>query len=363
MQARRKHRAGLGGRGLAGRVEPWRDWAALVVINHGLLLAVALTRPGWPWLVAAAVPLGLGFATGTLTVLHDAGHRRFARRAWPNVLAVQSAVPVGLWVGHWTIKHRVHHRLTQVYPVDEATRASGLVRLHESAPRRRVHRFQHWYAWFLYALAWAGELRSQLTYLRTGRVTSTDTPSPWQRAGSFGVEKGLWLLVLTPYAVLMGVGRLALLLVVAMTVASVVAAVVTVVGHVNIGVASGPGVPAPAEWAGHIVATTASFATTNPVARWLTGGLTHHLAHHLRPVAPRGQLPALHATVVAATVTASGSPQVEFPSFTSAVHGHWLRLKELGQPPLPRARSMPAADRAAADGAAADRPPRILAPR
>lgn len=342
------------GRGVRGRAEPWRDWAVLAAINHGLLIAIVIARPGWPWLVAAAVPLGLGLATGTLTVLHDAGHRRFARRGWPNVLAVQTAVPVGLWVGHWTLKHRVHHQMTQVYPVDEATRSSGLVRLHESAPRRRVHRFQHMYAWFLYGLAWAGELRSQLTYVRTGHVTGTDTPPTARRAVSFAVEKGLWLLVLAPYAVAMGMGRLAVLLVVAMTVASLIAAVITVVGHINVDVRPGPGVPSPQEWAGHVVRTTASFATANPLARWLTGGLTHHLAHHLRPVAPRGDLPALHATIVAETVADCGVPQVEFPSFTSAVHGHWQRLKELGQPAPPQARPIPET---------CGRLPRVLTPR
>ncbi|MBJ7348216.1 MAG: fatty acid desaturase, partial [Thermoleophilaceae bacterium] len=215
------------------RVEPWRDWAALLAIVHALLLTAAVGQLSWPWLLALAVPLGLVLATATLTVLHDAGHRRFSRREWPNVVAVQTAIPAGLWVAHWTLKHRVHHRDTQLYPTDEATRSSGLIRLHPSAARRPVHRFQHYYAWLLYGIAWMGEIRSQLTYLCTGEIAGTKTPSGLKRTQSFVTEKALCLLVLLPYAVMLGIGPLALLLIAALTVASVAAAVVLVVGHIN----------------------------------------------------------------------------------------------------------------------------------
>lgn len=313
-------------------LEPWRDAAVLAVLNHGLLAAVALWNPPWPWLLLAALPLAVGLATGTLTVLHDAGHRQFSRRAWPNVLAAQAAVPAGLWVGHWTLKHRVHHRLSQVYPADEATRSSGLVRLHPDAPWRPVHRHQHVYTWFLYGLAWLGELRSQLRYLRTGVVTGIDTPAAPRRFTSFVVEKALWLLALLPYALLLGVVHLAVLLVTAMTLTSVLAAVVLAVGHVNIGLEPASSVPTGRDWTRHLVRTTASFGTGSLLLRWLTGGMTHHLAHHLRPVAARSALPGLHGTTVREVAAAAGVPVVEYPTLTSAVVGHWRRLRELGAP-------------------------------
>jgi len=323
----------------ADRLEPWRDWAALAIFNHALLLGVALSQLRWPWLLVAAVPLGLGLATATLTVLHDAGHRRLSRRTWLNVLAVQSAAPIGLWVAHWTLKHRVHHRVTQVYPLDDSTRASGLVRLHPSAPRWRVHQFQHIYAWMLYGLAWVGELRSQLEYVRKGAVASIDTPRTGVRVASFALEKSLCLLVLAPYAWLMGVGELTILLVVSMTVGSAIAAVVLVVGHINTGLSPTSAAPQGRDaWSAHLVRTSASFSTDNRVARWLTGGMTHHLAHHLRATAPRGELPTLHKTTVADVVAASGSPLVEYPTLITAVQGHWRVLRVLGRPdPAPAA--------------------------
>lgn len=315
----------------ARRLEPWRDALLLGLLNHGVLLAVALTHPGLGWLLVLALPLSVGLATGTLTVLHDAGHRMLGKRAWPNVLAVQLTVPAGLWVGQWTLKHRVHHKLLQVYPLDEATRSSSLLRLHPEAASLPVHRFQHLYAWGLYSMAWVGELKSQLTYLVTGVVTGAETPRTRARIGSFLVEKGLWVAVLTPYTRAIGLVHLLVLLVVAETFASLIAAVTTVVGHVNEGLVPEPGLPGP-KWTAHIVRTTASFNTRSVLVRFWTGGLTHHLAHHLRPVALRSELPLLHATAVRDVAAATGVPQSEYPTFRAAVVAHYRRLQELGRP-------------------------------
>ncbi|MBJ7348498.1 MAG: hypothetical protein JHC87_08005, partial [Thermoleophilaceae bacterium] len=52
------------------RVEPWRDWAVLLVIVHALLITAAVGQLSWPLLLALSVPLGLVLATATLTVLH-----------------------------------------------------------------------------------------------------------------------------------------------------------------------------------------------------------------------------------------------------------------------------------------------------
>ena len=179
-----------------------------------------------------AIPLGFVLSTAVLTIEHDAGHRRFSKKLWPNIFATQTAAPIGLWVVHWTKKHQVHHKVTQVYPLDDATRASGMVRLHPSAPYWHVHRFQHLYAWFLYGLAWAGELRSQINYMRTGELAGVTPPPHRERVKSFAAEKLICGLVLLPYIVLLGPLKLGFLMLVAMTIASMFAAVVLSVGHI-----------------------------------------------------------------------------------------------------------------------------------
>lgn len=313
------------------RTEPWRDWAVIGGLNHAQLLAMALIRPSWPWLLLAALPLGVTLATGTLTILHDAGHRRFARQEWPNIFAVQTAVPLGLWVSHWTLKHRVHHRASQVFPVDEATR-SNLIRMHPGVPLKPVHRFQHIYAWPLYGLAWVGELNSQITFVIKGNVVGVEVPPRAARLRSFLLEKSFCAIVLLPYILLLGWASLALYVITAMTFGAVLAAIVLVVGHINEGLYPPTEVPSQKEWSRHLVRTTANFNTTNRLVRWFTGGMTHHLAHHLKPVAPRHQLPELNDTVVQDIVARSGLPLVEYPTLIAATRSHGRRLRELGRP-------------------------------
>jgi len=326
---RRLHRAARMHAVPRRRWEPWRDWAVIAVLTHAILLTIGLTHPHGVRLVAAAMGLSVAFAVGTLTVLHDAGHRMFSAAGWPNVLAVHTATPAGLWVGHWTLKHRVHHKMSQVYPVDEATRSSAMMRLHPASPSSRWQRAQYLYAWALYGLAWLGEFRSQLRFVRTGEVAGAASLPIRPRVTSFALEKVLWLLVLSPYALLLGWVTTTVLLVMAETLASVIAAVLLVVGHINEGLTPTTA-DAPDGWARNLVRTTASFSTTNPLMRWFTGGLTHHLAHHLRPVAVRSELPHLHDTLVRDVVASSGYPLVEYRTLAHA--GHFRRLRELGRP-------------------------------
>jgi linoleoyl-CoA desaturase len=356
----RRARPGLSGWSLPSRRrwEPWRDWTVVALVNNGMLAGIAFLHPHGVGLVLCAVPLSVGFAVGTLTVLHDAGHRMYSARAWPNVIAVQLSTPIGLWTSHWTLKHRVHHKLSQVYLLDESTRSSGLVRLHPAAPSRSVHQYQHFYAWALYGLAWAGELRSQLTYLRTGFVAATETPGPWRRAGSFATEKGLCLLVLLPYALILGFAPLAVLLLVGMTLASVLAAVLLVVGHINDGLELAEALEH-RDWTRNLVLTTASFATDSTFLRWCTGGLTHHLAHHLRPVAVRSELPAVHRTTVPRVVAQTGLPMTEYVTLRAAIAGHYRRLRGLGRSvAVPQLRY-----KATAGGLPAGLAPRAVKPR
>lgn len=318
---------------LSDPVEPWRDWAILVVVIHGMLLAVALAQPPLGWLLLISIPLGLALATAVLTIEHDAGHRRFSKKLWPNIFATQTAAPVGLWVVHWTKKHQVHHKVTQVYPLDDATRASGMVRLHPCAPYWRVHRFQHYYAWLLYGLAWAGELRSQINYVKNGELAGVTPPPRSERLKSFLLEKLLCGLVLLPYAILMGVLPLALLLVAAMTVASMFAAVVLSVGHISEGLTPGDVAPqGRREWEANLVRTSASFNTKSHAVHWITGGLTHHLAHHLRAGVSREDLKTVHHNEVMEAADAAGLEQIEYATLTSAVIAHRNQLRALGRP-------------------------------
>lgn len=209
------------------------------------------------------------------------------------------------------------------------------MRFHPSAPLRAGHRLQHYYVWPLYVLAWIGELNSQLRYLVTGRVADISTPSGGVRCRSFLVEKAIWLCVMAPYAVLVGSWRLAVLVVTATSLGGFVTVVVLVVGHVNTGLVldeASPVASASAEArTARLVRTTASFGTSSLLLRWLTGGMTHHLAHHVFPAACRHQLPGLHHDMVVNVARAGVREPVVFGGLSEAVIGHWRALRSLGR--------------------------------
>lgn len=316
------------------RREAYLDWAIIASLNNSLLLIVALVRPPLAILLPATVLLGLGFSIGAITVLHNAGHGRYSRRYWPNMLAVHTAVPTGLWVAHWTLKHRVHHRLPAGYPDDAFTQAGGLLRLHPLAPRRRCHRFQFVYIWFLYPLAWFADTRSQWRYLLTGYVSSSDARRPvsW-RLTTFAIEKVAALVVLLPYLWLSHGLSMLLLLGGATLFAGLVVGCVVALGHINVGLSYLRPLSAEWDWTGHVIATTVSFSTASRFMPWLTGGLTHHLAHHLRPLATRTELRNLHSQMANRSDRRPELRIVEFKTLRAALRGHGKALRLLGMPP------------------------------
>lgn len=308
------------------RREAWLGWSAYTVAVHAQLLGLAVLRPGPVIVVVQAVLLGATLASALLSVVHDAGHSEFSRRPWVNVVAAQVAVPIGLWVGQYRVKHRVHHSQSSVYAVDESTTPHPLLRVHPQARHRTWHRYQHLYAPLLYAIAWIGDLRSQVRFLHTGVAGTTSSGTFRTRARSYLTEKALAAAVLTPYLFLAGPVRFLIVGLCVVTVASELAALVLISGHVNVGLVDAP----EASFVGRAFNSTAAFSTTSVWMRRLTGGLTHHHVHHLRPHVPRSAFATLHADLVRAIAAEHDLPLVEFPTFGAAVAGHFRMLRQLG---------------------------------
>lgn len=310
----------------SARREAWIGWACYAAAVHGQLLALSLLRLSPPFLIAQVVLLGATLASALLSVVHDAGHSEFSRRPWANVLAAQVAVPIGLWVGQYRVKHRIHHSQANVYAVDESTTPHPLLRVHPQAPARPWHRFQHWYAPALYALAWVGDVRSQIQFLRTGKAGAAQVGTLRSRAASYAAEKAVTVVVLLPYVLLAGAGRSFVIGAGVTAVASLLAALVLIAGHVNIGLDE----TADGTFVTRAFTTTAAFSTTSPWMRRLTGGLTHHHVHHLRPHVPRSTFGTRHLDLVTPMAAEHELPLIEFPTLTAAIAGHFRRLRELG---------------------------------
>jgi linoleoyl-CoA desaturase len=79
----------------------------------------------------------------------------------------------------------------------------------------------------------------------------------------------------------------------------------------------------------HIFATTADYATTNPLVGWLAGGLNHHIVHHLCPFVCHTHYASL-TRIVKKTAEEYGIPYRQHPTMSRAIKHHLLLLKQLG---------------------------------
>ncbi len=79
----------------------------------------------------------------------------------------------------------------------------------------------------------------------------------------------------------------------------------------------------------HIFATTADYATENPLVGWLAGGLNHHIVHHLCPFVCHTHYAPLTA-IVKQTAEEFGVPYRQHPTMTQAIRHHLILLKLLG---------------------------------
>lgn len=322
----------------SARREALWDAAAIFMLSHGVLISVAILGPADAVAVLVGCVLGGVYAAGVLIVLHDAMHRRFSGRfATVNSLPVHLAMPIGGWVERRASRHvPVHHRFVGVYPDDDFTVASKFLRLHHAAPRRWWHRFQHWYAWVAYALAWPIDQVSQLRDLVRGDRDPSIDPggvSVGHRWASFITERTIDLAVVVPYLWYIESRTLLLMLVPALLVAGFASTVTLAIGHVNEGLLLTAEHSGTAADVGDVIAATASFRVRLPVLRWLTGGLGDHLAHHLVPDAPRRDLPALNQRCVQLGRDELEVVAVVYPSVRSAVAAHWRELRSLGSSP------------------------------
>ena len=79
----------------------------------------------------------------------------------------------------------------------------------------------------------------------------------------------------------------------------------------------------------HIFATTADYATGHPLVAWLTGGLNHHIAHHLCPFVCHTHYAPL-TRIVKATAEEFGVPYRQNLTMWQAIVHHLILLKQLG---------------------------------
>ncbi|HTL82893.1 MAG TPA: acyl-CoA desaturase [Bacteroidia bacterium] len=314
--------------------------AAIMLGMYLIPFAAILIFAMSPWLMMVlSVVIGIGMAGIGMAVMHDGAHGSFSTKGWLNKLFGNTMYLIGGNLFNWKMQHNIfHHTFTNINGYDEDIRSRVVIRMSQEEPLRKIHRFQHVYAFFLYGLMTLSKLVGdffQLSeYNKTG-VTKEQNANPRMEYWKLIASKALYLfvtlglpLLLTSFAwwqVLIG------FFIMHFT-AAIIMSFVFQMAHVVEGVDQ----PVPEngiiekEWGVHELMTTSNFSRKNRLLGWFIGGLNFQIEHHLFPNICHVHYRKI-APIVKETAEEFGLPYHEKKTFFHALVSHLRILRELGR--------------------------------
>jgi linoleoyl-CoA desaturase len=309
--------------------------AAMVFGSYALILS---NRFGPAQMLMLAVIMGIGFA-GLGFAIHDAIHGAFSKNPRINSLLGITFDVLGASRYLWKITHNgIHHTFTNVMDLDEDIRViDPMVRLSPGSPRLWHHRFQQFYAWFLYSLAtinWIFIKDYRYMFLRDlGPYHNPRRPTRIiLEMFAFKIMNLTWTLVIPLLVIDLPWQQIMLGYLVMNMVAGFILGVVFQMAHVVEPaefVAADRRFRIEDEWFLHQMRTTANFATDNILLTLYVGGLNHQIEHHLFPKVCSIHYPAIRK-IVKDAARRHGIPYHCFATFSDAIASHYRLLRHLG---------------------------------
>jgi linoleoyl-CoA desaturase len=313
----------------------WLKVAVGLAALLGSWIAIYALKPDSWRFVALYLLGGLAQTFLLLNIAHDSNHNAISTRPSVNKLLNYVFDVCGISSYMWRIlHHRGHHSCINLQGEDDALTGRGIFRFTPHEPRARLHRFQHFYALFFYALFSLDYVfvRDFEAFFFPTHDYLKRTRHPAREYAILFAGKGLYLayMLILPVVLL---GKPLLLvapafvlvhLIIGLTVSLVFQTTHTVDstyfpadrGEFDNGVY-------------HIFATTADYATETPLVGWLTGGLNHHIAHHLCPFVCHTHYAPL-TRIVKQTAEEFGVPYRQHRTMRRAIVHHLILLKQLG---------------------------------
>jgi len=322
-------------------ISPKADRTMWVKISVGLAMLLgswislcALKPDSWRFLALYLLG-GLAQTFLLLNIAHDSNHNAISSVPTVNKTLNYVFDVCGISSYMWRIlHHRGHHSCINLHGEDDALTGRGIFRFTPYEPRMSYHRFQHLYALFFYAM-----FSLDYVFVRDFECFFFPSHEYLKRAKHSAREytvlfagKAFYLtyMVILPVFVL---GKSLLLVVGAFVVVHlIIGLTVSLVFQTTHTIDSTYFPSDRSEFDNgvyHIFATTADYATDNPVVGWLVGGLNHHIVHHLCPFVCHTHYAPL-TRIVRETAEEFGVPYRQHPTMTRAIRHHLLLLKQLG---------------------------------
>ena len=313
---------------------------AIILFTSFVFLYIHLVffTPATFWAILECVVLGCVVAGIGFNIMHDGAHGSFSNVKWVNSLAAISLNILGGSHFMWNMKHNViHHAYTNIDGVDDDIDIKPWMRMSSTQPKYAMHKYQHIYFWFLYAMLyifWIFILDYQKYF--KGRIG--DMPLKKMSAGDHLVFWGfkllhLFLFVAVPIYTVGFVSWLigfSIFAVVAGLVISIVFQLAHTVEHTHFPMPDEATGKLEDEWAIHQLKTTANFAPHSKIINWFVGGLNFQIEHHLFPKVSHVHYPELRR-IIKQTCAEFNVPYIEYPKMRHAIASHVNFLKEMGR--------------------------------
>jgi len=282
--------------------------------------------------------MGINTALIGFNVGHDALHGSYSKYPLVNSLLSHSYTLAGVNLYIWKITHNVvHHTYTNIPDYDDDLDDMPFMRYSPKDKLKKHHRFQHIYAFVLYAfgtIAWV-LFRDYRNFMRK-RIGSYEFKShPKKEIFYLFLYKGLYyffalalpmMLLSVPFWMVL-IGFFALHMVEGLTLATIFQ-LAHVVEEAHFPEPDGEGTMED-NWAIHQMKTTADFATRSKLAHWLFGGLNFQIEHHLFP-----HICHIHymkiSEIVKKVAAEFNVPYNDMGSLGGALRSHIRHLKRLG---------------------------------
>jgi len=312
--------------------------AAIMVLGYTAIYIHLVFFTPVTWLaICECILLGVLTSGIGFNVMHDGSHGSFSKHTWVNTFAALTLDMLGASSFMWNTKHNiVHHAYTNIGGIDDDLDAGVMLRLCDTQPRHKIHRYQHRYFWFLYSLLYfVWVFYKDYKKYFSNKVGNVPLKKLQRKDHIiFWTSKVLHLFFYIALPIYMcGVVPWLIGFLIYCMVGGFIMSIVFQLAH-TIDEASFPRPEQPAnriedEWALHQLKTTANFATKNKFITWWVGGLNYQIEHHLFPKISHVHYPTI-SRIIKQVCEEMGVPYIEHRKMTGAISSHVAYLKKLG---------------------------------
>jgi linoleoyl-CoA desaturase len=286
------------------------------------------------------VLMAFGMAGVGLSIMHDANHGAYSKNKKVNSWMGAVLYLAGGSDAMWRIQHNVlHHTYTNVTGMDDDIDPGIVMRFSPHEKRRKFHKYQHIYAWFLYGmmtLMWitTKDFKQLYRYKKMG-LTQTQSGSYNKLLAITIISKLLYYavflvlpLIFTPIAWYFTVLGFFLMHYITGFILGCIFQPAHVVPTSNYPLPDESG-NIKADWAVSQLLNTANFAPKSKFLSWYVGGLNFQIEHHLFPNICHVHYKKL-SRIVKKTAEEYNLPYHSQKTFWGALKVHGQMLKQLG---------------------------------